>query len=89
MLLLSLIVCECGIGNNLALNMYKPLDIQEACDKNLDLYKLINSIESGVVDAVVIGHSHEVHHFISGIPVISPINNGLYTNIISFDRKKL
>ena len=62
--------------------MHKQLDIQEACDKNLDLYNLINSIESGIVDAVVAGYSHEVHHFINGIPAISPINNDLYTNII-------
>ena len=89
-ILLSHIGCECGIGNNLVLNMYRPSDIQEACDKDLDLYKLINSIESGVIDAVVTGHSHrEVHHFINGIPVISPVNNGLYANIIylAFDRK--
>ena len=79
----------CGQGNNLTLNMYKPTDTQEECSRDSDLYKIINEIDEGIIDAVVTGHSHrEVHHFIRNIPVISPINNGLYANIIylAFDR---
>ena len=72
------------------MNLYKPTDIQEECKKDLDTYKLIESLDKGVIDAVVTGHSHrEIHHWINGIPIISPINNGLYANIIylAFDRK--
>ena len=87
--LLSHIGLGCGKGNNVTLNMYKPKDEQESCDTNSDLYNLINSIEEGTIDAVVTGHSHrEVHHWIKDIPIISPINNGIYANIIylAFDK---
>ena len=88
--LLSHIGIGCGQGNNLTLNMYKPTDEQESCNQGSDLYALINSIDEGVIDAVVTGHSHrEVHHWISNIPIVSPINYGAYANIIylPFDRK--
>ena len=88
--LLSHIGIGCGQGNNLTLNMYKPTDEQESCNQGSDLYALINSIDEGVIDAVVTGHSHrEVHHWIRNIPIVSPINYGAYANIIylPFDRK--
>ena len=87
--LLSHIGIGCGKGNNVTLNMYKPTDEQESCNEDSDLYNLINSIEEGTIDAVVTGHSHrEVHHWIKNIPIISPINNGIYANIIylAFDK---
>lgn len=87
--LLSHIGIGCGEGNNLNLNMYKPTDEQETCNKGSDLYTLINSIDEGIIDAVVTGHSHrEVHHWIRNIPIVSPINYGAYANIIylPFDR---
>ena len=89
-ILLSHIGLGCGDGNNLTLNIYKPEDDQEQCSEGSDIYKLIYEIDEGTIDAVVTGHSHRaVHHFIRNIPVISPINNGLYANIIylAFDRK--
>ena len=88
-ILLSHIGLGCGEGNNLTLNMYKPTDEQEECNKDSNVYKIINELDEGIIDAVVTGHSHrEVHHFIKNIPVISPIYNGLYANIIylAFDR---
>ena len=87
--LLAHIGLGCGSGNNLTLKIYKPTDEQEECYQGSDLYKLIYDIEEGLIDAVVTGHSHrEVHHFVRNIPIISPINNGLYANIIylAFDR---
>ena len=87
--LLAHIGLGCGAGNNLTLNIYKPTDEQEECNQGSDLYKIIYDIEEGLIDAVVTGHSHrEVHHFVRNIPIISPINNGLYANIIylAFDR---
>ena len=89
-ILLSHIGIKCGNEDNLTLNMYKPSDIQEKCSQDSDLYTLINSLDEGIVDAVVTGHSHrEVHHWVNNIPIISPINNGFYANIIylAFDRK--
>ena len=86
--LLSHVGIDCG--NNLKLNMYKPSDIQETCKEDTELYKLLNDLDERIIDAVVTGHSHkEVHHFIKKIPVISPINYGLYANVIylAFNRK--
>ena len=89
-ILLSHLAIGCGNENNLTLNMFKPTDKQESCDTESDIYKIINSIDEGVINAVVTGHSHkEVHNWIKGIPIISPINNGFYANImyLAFDRK--
>ena len=88
--LLSHLPTQCGANNNLTLNLYKPSDEQEPCSKDSDLYKLLDSLDEGTIDAVVTGHSHrEAHHFINNIPVISPVNNGLYANILylAFDKK--
>lgn len=90
-ILLVHVLLECeDESNNLELKMFKPTDKQSLCDKTNDLYKLIDSLDEGVVDAVVAGHSHkQVHHWIKNIPIISPINNGLYTNVLylAFDRR--
>ena len=77
-ILLCHIYLDCG-KDNLTLNMCKPSDFtDEECNKESALYKLINSLDEGIIDAIVTGHSHrEVHHFIKNIPVICPINNGL------------
>ena len=89
--LLSHIGFYCGTGPdiNFNLNMYKPNDEQEKCAEDSDLTTLLNSLEEGLIDAVVTGHSHqEVHHWIKNIPIISPVNNGYYANIIylAFDK---
>ena len=88
--LLSHLAIGCGNENNLKLNMFSPSDKQESCETDSDMYTLINSLDEGVIDAVVTGHSHkEVHNWVNGIPIISPINNGFYANImyLAFDRK--
>ena len=81
--------CGTGPDINLNLNMYKPNDVQEKCSDDSGLTTLLNSLEEGLIDAVVTGHSHqEVHHWIKNIPIISPVNNGYYANIIylAFDK---
>ena len=81
--------CGSGPDVNFTLNIYKPSDHQEECSPESDLTKLLNNIEEGLIDAVVTGHSHEeVHHWIKDIPIISPVNNGFYANIIylAFDK---
>ena len=90
-ILLSHLGLECGKINNLTLNIYKQTDMQDECDKESELYKLLYEIDEGIIDAVVTGHSHKaVHHFVNKIPVISPVNNGLYSNILylPFNRNK-
>ena len=89
-ILLSHLAIGCWNENNLTLNIFKPTDKQESCETESDIYTLINSIDEGVIDAVVTGHSHkEVHNWINDIPIISPVNNGFYANImyLAFDRK--
>ena len=89
-ILLSHLGLECKEDNNMTLNIYGPSTIEENCNKDSDMYKLLYSIDEGLIDAVVTGHSHqENHYFINNIPVISPINKGLYSNIIylAFDRR--
>lgn len=90
-ILLSHIGLECNQQNIFTLNIYKPSDIQGECDKNTELYELLYEIDEGIIDAVITGHSHkEAHHFVNNIPVISPVNNGLYSNILylAFNRNK-
>lgn len=89
--LLSHIGFFCGHGNdvNFTLNIYKQKDEQEKCTQDSNLTTLLNTIEEGLIDAVVTGHSHnEVHHWLKDIPIISPVNNGVYANIIylAFDK---
>ena len=87
--LLSHLDMKCGDVDNLTLNIYKPTDVQEKCNNDSGLYKLIDSLDEGVIDAIVTGHGHrEVHHWVKKIPIISPINNGYYANImyLAFDR---
>ena len=89
-ILLSHIGIECGDKNNLTLNMFKPSDELGECNKDSDLYNLLFELDKGTIDAVVTGHSHwENHIFVNDIPIISPINNGLYSNILylAFNRK--
>ena len=89
-ILLSHLGLECKEDTNMTLNIYKPSTLEENCNKDSDIYKLLYSIDEGLIDAVVTGHSHqENHYFINNIPVISPINKGLYSNIIylAFDRR--
>ena len=89
-ILLSHIGLECKEENDMTLSLYKPSDLQENCNKDSELYKLLYSLDQGLIDAVITGHSHEeVHHFINNIPVISPKNKGSYSNIIylAFDKR--
>jgi 2',3'-cyclic-nucleotide 2'-phosphodiesterase (5'-nucleotidase family) len=62
----------------------------EVESKTFELNKLIESLDEGVIDAVLGGHMHEiVHHFIKGVPVSISINGGYYSHVtyLTFDRK--
>ena len=82
-ILLAHIGIGCGNEDVLDLNMYTKQTKQNYCNSDSELYILLNSLDEGVIDAVITGHSHrEVHHWINNIPVISPIDAGLYANIL-------
>ncbi len=65
---------------------------QAQCTVQDEVAVLLNSLDEGVVDAVVAGHIHDVaHHWINGVPVVQNVNGGYYTNVIylNFDKDTL
>ena len=81
-LLLANLGLDCG-DNTMELNMYKQSTKQDLCDTNSELYQLLLSLNTSVVDAIITGQSHkEVHHWINDIPIISSVDKGLYVNIL-------
>ena len=82
-ILLANVGIDCGDVKTMNLNMYNSASTQDLCDNENELYKLLASLDAGIIDAVITGQSHkQVHHWVSGIPITSSINNGLYTNIL-------
>ena len=64
---------------------------QAECNKEDEMYKLLDSLPTGVIDGVVGGHVHDVvHHWFNGIPTIQSTNGGFYFNVIyfTFNKKK-
>lgn len=81
-LLLANIGLDCG-DNNMKLNMYKYNTKQDLCDTDSELYQLLLSIDSSIIDGIITGQSHkEVHHWINDKPIISSVDKGLYANIL-------
>ena len=82
-ILLANVGIDCGDVKTMELNMYNSASTQDLCDNENDLYRLLASLDEGVIDAVITGQSHkQVHHWVKGIPIASSINNGLYANIL-------
>ena len=81
-LLLANIGLNCG-DNTMKLNMYKSNSKQDLCDTDSELYQLLLSIDSSIIDGIITGQSHkEVHHWINDKPIISSVDKGLYANIL-------
>ena len=89
-LLLCHIGVTCGTENKtMELKMYDKDTIQEKCSEDTELYTLLNSINSSVIDAVITGHSHlESHHWINNIPIVAGIDSSYSANIIYLPFKK-
>ncbi len=50
---------------------------------NDEMFKLLDSLPPGMIDAVVQGHRHtQSHYFYKGVPIIGAINGGFYFNTI-------
>ena len=82
-ILLANIGLECEDTNNKKLNMYTPTTAQGYCDSESELYKLISSLDSGLIDGVIAGQSHkQAHHWVSNVPVISSVDKGYYANVL-------
>ena len=81
-LLLANIGLDCG-DNTMKLNMYKSNSKQDLCDTDSELYQLLLSIDSSIIDGIITGQNHkEVHHWINDKPIISSVDKGLYANIL-------
>jgi len=62
----------------------KPNDPQGECGEKDELVRLLKSLPSGTVDAVVAGHSHQVvHHWVAGVPVIQAGTRNQVFNLLS------
>lgn len=74
----------CGeTEKNFELNMYTSKSAQDLCDSESELYQLIISLDSGLIDGIIAGHNHQmVHHWVYDIPVMASIDQGFYANIM-------
>ena len=82
-LLLANVGIDCGDVKTMNLNIYNSASTQDLCDNENDLYQLLASLDEGTIDAVITGQSHkQVHHWVSGIPIVSNIDKGLYTSVL-------
>lgn len=63
---------------------------QKECNHSDEIYKLLNILPKGTIDAVLAAHKHDVtHHWIFDTPVTGSDRNGIYASImyLNFDVK--
>ena len=74
------------------LNMYNISSIQGECYREDDdsvLYKLLDSLKPGIIDAIIGGDTHmEMHHWENNIPMMSVPTHARYLNIMYLPFKK-
>ena len=84
------IVCNQTLA--MKLDMYNKSSIQGECyrdDEDSVLYKLLDSLKPGVIDAIIGGDSHmEMHHWEKNIPMMSVPTHARYLNIMYLPFKK-
>jgi 5'-nucleotidase len=65
----ELVVALVHIGGHCA-DLSAPEDLS-SCDRESDLFRLVEALPAGAVDAVVAGHTHAlVNHRVAGVPVL-------------------
>ena len=78
------IVCNQTLA--MKLDMYNISSIQGECyreDEDSVLYKLIDELQPGIVDAIIGGDTHmEMHHWENNIPMMSVPTHARYLNIM-------
>ena len=90
------VIVLCSIGLNctkqnhtMDLNMYNKTSKQPSCEQNSLIYKLLNNIESDLIDGIVAGDSKcDVHQWVNGIPIISTRDKARSLNIMYLPFKK-
>ena len=91
-LLLTHVGLICNQSEAMKLNMYNKSTIQTPCyrdDKNSALFKLLDSLPSGMIDGIIGGDTHnEMHHWENNIPVMATLTHSRYINIMYLPFKK-
>lgn len=75
---------------HLKLQIFTKDTPQQECVESTEMMQLLKTLDNGIVDAIIAGHSHdETHNWPYGFPVMSSINFGKTSNImyLPFDRK--
>lgn len=53
------------------------------CEKDDEMFKLLDELPVGMIDAVIQGHRHtQSHYFYKSTPIIGTTNGGYYLNTI-------
>ena len=84
------LVCNQALA--MKLDMYNKSSIQGECfrdDEDSVLYKLLDNLKPGIIDAIIGGDSHmEMHHWEKNIPTMSVPTHARYLNIMYLPFKK-
>ena len=76
----------CNQTEAMKLDMYNKSSIQSKCFREDDdsvLYKLLDVLRPGIIDAIIGGDTHmEMHHWENGIPMMSVPTHARYLNIM-------
>ena len=82
----------CNQTESIVLDMYNKSSIQSKCyrdDEDSALYKLLDVLKPGIIDAIIGGDTHMLtHHWENNIPIISTVTHGRYLNILYLPFKK-
>ena len=83
----------CNQTEAMKLDMYNKYYNQSKCDREDEdsaLYKLLDVLNPGIIDAIIAGDTHmETHHWEKDIPIISTLTHGRYINILYLPFKKI
>ena len=82
----------CNQTEAMKLDMYNKYSNQSKCDREDEdsaLYKLLDVLNPGILDAIIAGDTHmETHHWENDIPIMSTLTHGRYINILYLPFKK-
>ena len=82
----------CNQTESMQLNMYNRTSIQSKCDRNDEdsaLYKLLDILKPGILDAIIAGDTHmETHHWENNIPIMNTVIHARYLNVLYLPFKK-
>ena len=90
-----LILCSIGLNctnenQTMALNMYNITSKQSECEENSIIYKLLDKIDSDLIDGIIAGDvKNDAHQWINDIPIMSTRDKARSLNIMYLPFKKI